>query len=101
VGDGTVWPSGEVALGEAWSVLMYTDGLIEGRVGGGVERLDVHGLVVLVESMLADAAPGVGPGERNERLLDEVIGRVRDLNGGDLDDDLAVVALGHKPRDDG
>ena len=101
VGDGTVWPSGEIALGEAWSVVMYTDGLIEGRVGRGDERLDVNGLVVLVESVLASGAPGVGPGERNDRLLDEVIGRVRELNGGDLDDDLAVVALGWRPKGDG
>lgn len=99
VGDGTVWPSGEVELGKTWSVLMYTDGLIEGRVGRGDERLDVNGLVVLVESVLARGGAGVGPGERNERLLDEVIGRVRELNGGELDDDLAVVALGHRPGD--
>ncbi len=101
VGDRTVWPSGEITLGDTWSVLMYTDGLIEGRVGRGNERLDVDGLVVLVESVLAAGAPGVGPGERNERLLDEVIGRVRELNGGDLDDDLAVVALGWSPRGSG
>lgn len=100
VGDGTVWPSGEVSLGGAWSVLMYTDGLIEGRVHGGA-RMDVHGLVELVDSVLATGTPGVGPGERNERLLDEVVGRVRELNGGDLDDDLAVVALGYQPRDGG
>ncbi|HEV7652895.1 MAG TPA: fused response regulator/phosphatase [Actinophytocola sp.] len=101
VGDGTVWPFGDVALGEAWSLLMYTDGLIEGRVGRGDERLDVNGLVVLVESVLSARSPGVGPGERNDRLLDEVIGRVRELNGGELDDDLAVVALGWRPRGGG
>jgi serine phosphatase RsbU (regulator of sigma subunit) len=100
VGDATVWPSSEVALGTAWTVLLYTDGLIEGRVGrDSAERLDVHGLVTLVESVLSAGPPGVGPGERNERLLDEVIGRVRELNGGDLDDDLAVVALGWPGRD--
>ena len=31
---------------------------------------------------------------RDERLLDGLIDRVRALNGGDLDDDLAVLALG-------
>jgi serine phosphatase RsbU (regulator of sigma subunit) len=100
VGDGTVWPSGEVTLGRSWSVLMYTDGLIEGRVGRGDARLDVSGLVKLVESVLATGAPGTGPGEPNDRLLDEVIGRARELNGGDLDDDLAVVVVG-RPRDAG
>jgi serine phosphatase RsbU (regulator of sigma subunit) len=101
VGDATVWPSSEISLGEHWSLLLYTDGLIEGRVGGGRpvdDRLDVNGLVTLVESVLSARAPGVGPGERNDRLLDEVIGRVRELNGGDLDDDLAVVGLSWPPR---
>jgi serine phosphatase RsbU (regulator of sigma subunit) len=100
VGDGTVWPSGEVELGDTWTVIMYTDGLIEGRVGRGNDRLDVNGLVVLVESVLSAGAPDVGPGQRNDRLLDEVIGRVRELNGGELDDDLAVVALGRLAGDD-
>jgi hypothetical protein len=31
---------------------------------------------------------------RDERLLNALVDRVRDLNGGDLDDDLAVLALG-------
>jgi hypothetical protein len=30
-------------------------------------------------------------------LLDQVIEQVRELNGGDLDDDLAVLALGYSP----
>ena len=29
------WPASEVELGPDWSVLMYTDGLIEGRIGDG------------------------------------------------------------------
>jgi hypothetical protein len=35
-----------------------------------------------------------GPDQLGEQLLDQVIDRVRELNGGDLDDDLAVLALG-------
>lgn len=88
VGDGTRWPSSEVELGDRWTVLMYTDGLIEGRVGTKSRRLDVDGLVGLVE-----AARELGL--RDERLLDYVITAVRELNGGDLDDDMAVVALSH------
>lgn len=88
VGSGTRWPSSEVELGEAWTVLMYTDGLIEGRVGTRSRRLDVDGLVGLVEAALAK-------GLRDAPLLDHVISVVRELNGGDLDDDMAVVALSH------
>ncbi|MFC4855307.1 PP2C family protein-serine/threonine phosphatase [Actinophytocola glycyrrhizae] len=86
VGDGRRWPSCEVELGEKWTVLMYTDGLIEGRVGDERRRLDVDGLIELVHAGSVD-------GLRDEGLLDHVINTVRELNGGDLDDDMAVVAL--------
>jgi serine phosphatase RsbU (regulator of sigma subunit) len=88
VGDGSRWPSTEVHLGDRWTVLMYTDGLIEGRVGTERRRLDVEGLVPLVEAALAE-------GLRDDQLLDRVINDVRTLNGGALDDDMAVVALSH------
>ncbi|GHF33566.1 SpoIIE family protein phosphatase [Amycolatopsis bartoniae] len=91
IGDGAAWPSGELRLDGRWSVLMYTDGLIEGRIGMGSRRLDVDGLLGLVENVLTAGHRGRGA---EEGLLDEVIGRVRTLNGGDLDDDLAVLALG-------
>jgi len=67
---------------------MYTDGLIEGRVGTQRRRLDVDGLIELVHAAL-------GAGLRDDALLDHVIDAVRELNGGDLDDDMAVVALSH------
>jgi serine phosphatase RsbU (regulator of sigma subunit) len=90
------WPVSEVALGDNWTLLMYTDGLIEGRIGTGPERLGGDGLTEIIEAYLR-AAPPTGPWERkprDERLLDALIERVRALNGGDLDDDLAVLALG-------
>jgi len=90
------WPVSEVALGGNWTLLMYTDGLIEGRIGSGPERLGSDGLTEIIETYLR-AAPPTGQWERkprDERLLDSLIGRVRELNGGDLDDDLAVLALG-------
>jgi serine phosphatase RsbU (regulator of sigma subunit) len=52
VGDGSRWPSCEVELGENWTVLMYTDGLIEGRVGTTRRRLDVDGLVERPSSIM-------------------------------------------------
>lgn len=88
VGDGTRWPSSEVELGDRWTVLLYTDGLIEGRVRNERRRLDVDGLIELVEAALRQ-------GLREEPLLDQVINAVRQLNGGDLDDDMAVVAISH------
>src|SRR6201986_1337165 len=85
VGD---WPGIPLRLGRGWSILLYTDGLIEGRIGKGSERLGSEGLMDLIRGALG------GPGQPGEELLDQVIDRVRELNGGNLDDDLAVLALG-------
>jgi serine phosphatase RsbU (regulator of sigma subunit) len=82
------WPGTHVRLDGSWSILLFTDGLIEGRIGQGAERLGSEGLMDLLRQV-----PSV-PGKPGEELLDQVIDRVRELNGGDLDDDLAVLALG-------
>ena len=88
------WPGTPLRLDGSWSILLYTDGLIEGRIGKGSERLGSEGLMDLIrESLNALDRPG-------EELLDQVIDRVRELNGGDLDDDLAVLALGFSSPDD-
>jgi serine phosphatase RsbU (regulator of sigma subunit) len=90
------WPVTGAALGESWTLLMYTDGLIEGRIGTGPERLGSDGLTAIIEKHLHATRSG-GRQERrprDERLLDTLVEQVRELNGGDLDDDLAVLALG-------
>ncbi len=88
------WPGIQVRLDGSWSILLYTDGLIEGRIGKGSERLGSDRLMDLIrESLNALDRPG-------EELLDQVIDRVRELNGGDLDDDLAVLALVFSSPDD-
>lgn len=93
VGDETDWPGAEIRLGDRWTVLIYTDGLIEGRIGEGPERLGIERLIGMVGELLRSA----GREPSDERLLDLIIERVRELNGGDLDDDLAVLALGAHP----
>ena len=90
------WPASEVILGDSWSLLIYTDGLIEGRIGTGPERLGSDGLTELIEKHLHATRPA-GKWERrprDERLLDRLVDDVRELNGGDLDDDMAMLALG-------
>jgi serine phosphatase RsbU (regulator of sigma subunit) len=87
------WPGTKVSLGGTWSIMLYTDGLIEGRIGQGPERLGSEGLMELI--MAARRTRGYGPA--SEDLLDEVIEQVRQLNGGNLDDDLAVLALACSP----
>ncbi len=41
--DGS-WPVETVELGRAWTILLYTDGIVEGRIGEGSERLGEEGL---------------------------------------------------------
>lgn len=81
------WPRREVQLGEAWSLMMYTDGLIEGRVGAGTkQRLGQEGMVEMITAQRARGLSG-------EELLEAAVGRVRELNGGELTDDVAVLLL--------
>ncbi|TPQ22213.1 PP2C family protein-serine/threonine phosphatase [Streptomyces sporangiiformans] len=80
------WPRQQVELGGAWSLMLYTDGLIEGRIGDGRERLGQDGMVDLVRRQLAQGLHG-------EELLRATVNEVRDLNGGELTDDLAVLLL--------
>ncbi len=92
---GSRWPSAPVELGQDWSVLIYTDGLVEGRIGTGPERLGSDGLIKLIEKERAQDPASHSPlRQENERLVDALIGQARELNGGDLDDDLAVLVLG-------
>ena len=92
------WPSSEVQLGDSWSVLLYTDGLIEGKVGTGPDRLSNDGLIKLVEKARAQQPPGAPAGRFDgAALLDMVISEARELNGGDLDDDLAVLMVSCAP----
>ncbi len=88
------WPAREVELGDRWSVLLYTDGLIEGRITGSPYRLGSDGLMDLVRDALG--TPPFDPATASdEALLNRVIEQVRDLNSGDLDDDVAILALGY------
>ncbi|UPT42833.1 MULTISPECIES: fused response regulator/phosphatase [unclassified Streptomyces] len=85
------WPRRQVELGGAWSLMMYTDGLIEGRVGTGSERLGQDGMVAMVNSRLEQGLAG-------EELLEAAVAEVRELNGGELTDDVAVLLLGRDPE---
>ncbi|MCH0566075.1 MULTISPECIES: PP2C family protein-serine/threonine phosphatase [unclassified Streptomyces] len=87
---GARWPRTQVELGAEWSLMLYTDGLIEGRVGEGRERLGQEGMVAMVGRQLAQ-------GLRGEELLQAAVNEVRELNGGELTDDVAVVLLDRVP----
>jgi serine phosphatase RsbU (regulator of sigma subunit) len=81
------WSATAIELPDAWQLMLYTDGLIEGRAAGGPERLGAERLVELVQEYAGTPEPA-------ERFIDRLIDTVRRLNGGDLTDDLAVLLLG-------
>jgi len=87
---GARWPRMQVELGREWSLMLYTDGLIEGRIGPGRERLGQDGMVAMVRRQLAE-------GLRGEALLRSSVNEVRELNGGELTDDVAVLLLDRVP----
>ncbi|MDP4507327.1 PP2C family protein-serine/threonine phosphatase [Nonomuraea turcica] len=72
------WPVIDVPLGETWSMMLYTDGLIEAAVGERNELLGVEGLIDLVR-------------EHGAIDLDRLIRHV-----GTLSDDLAVVLVSRR-----
>lgn len=81
------WEEVPVALGSReWALMLYTDGLIEGRIGEDTRRLGQDGMVRLAARLLAS-------GLRGEAFLDAAVTEVRELNGGELTDDVAVVLL--------
>jgi len=84
------WRGNPLRLAGEWAVLLYTDGLIDGRIGEGSERLGERGLVELLEqridgdlARLEDASP----------LLDELVTEVERLHGEDLSDDVAMIVV--------
>jgi PAS domain S-box-containing protein len=81
------WQAGVLAPGEDWTLLCYTDGLVEGRrAPGSVERFGAEALVEAAAGLLAG---GPEPDDVLDRLLDLVL----EANGGDLSDDVAILCL--------
>ncbi|GGO87213.1 PP2C family protein-serine/threonine phosphatase [Wenjunlia tyrosinilytica] len=80
------WPRRRVELGDAWSLMLYTDGLIEGRVGEGSARLGQDGMVDVIGRLLREGLSG-------QHLLDAALVEVERLNEGVLTDDVAMVLL--------
>ncbi|MFD9125476.1 PP2C family protein-serine/threonine phosphatase [Kitasatospora sp. NPDC059571] len=80
------WPTTLIPLGRQWSLMLYTDGLIEGRIGAGTRRLGQEGLIDLI-------ADHHGTGLHGDTLIDTTVAEAEDLNGGALADDVAVLLL--------
>nr|WP_305786186.1 SpoIIE family protein phosphatase [Actinoplanes lichenis] len=85
----TPTPATDVELtADDWSLLMYTDGLIEGHTGHGNERLDVEGLCGLLGEPAAAQVPLAA-------LPPWLVGRAEQGNGGPLADDVAMLLISY------
>jgi serine phosphatase RsbU (regulator of sigma subunit) len=73
-------------VGDDWSLLIYTDGLIEGLDGDGGKRLGVEGLSQILTERDRLAVP-------DRDLPAWLMGRAEERNGGPLSDDVAVLLL--------
>jgi serine phosphatase RsbU (regulator of sigma subunit) len=82
--EDATWQAREHALPERWSLLLYTDGLVEGRTGEGPERLGDAGLTAMVRGALGDDPAA---------LVAALVERAEELNGGPLLDDVAAFVV--------
>ncbi|MFP3900750.1 MAG: PP2C family protein-serine/threonine phosphatase [Acidimicrobiia bacterium] len=88
-----VWEPVEVELAPATSLLLYTDGLIEGFAApGSPERLGTEAVLQIVEALCGREATEAG-------ILDALLADVERRNGGPLADDVALclVSMGDGP----
>ncbi|MGW4223165.1 PP2C family protein-serine/threonine phosphatase [Streptomyces bauhiniae] len=81
---GARWPTAELPVPPGASVVLFTDGLFEGHVSRGPQRLGEEGLLEL-----AREAAGLAPDEFVDRLIGEAEGLAEEQGG--LADDVAVV----------
>jgi len=82
----------EAQIGDRWTLLLYSDGIYEGRVGRQNDRLGIEGFIGVLTEDQRSGATDFDP----ERLID----RVEELNRGPLDDDVALLALKRDARTD-
>jgi serine phosphatase RsbU (regulator of sigma subunit) len=90
--DGSEWPESHFDLPPRWTILLYTDGLIEGQDSDGGHLGEERLRELLVEQI--DRLPQWAAEPR--QLLDNLIRRVEELNGQEFDDDVAVLLLGSR-----
>jgi serine phosphatase RsbU (regulator of sigma subunit) len=87
------WPSMALDLPTEWSIMLYTDGLIEGLDGGGMDGLDGPRHRVGEQGVLDILATRLARGVRGSDLVQATIAEVEARNGGPLTDDLAVCLV--------
>ncbi len=90
--EGAEWPEARFALAPEWSILLFTDGAIEGR-DGDHGYLGEEGLRALIAAHIAER-----PQWRHDPhgLLRQLIDGISELNGEELSDDTAMLLMGSR-----
>lgn len=79
------WPTDRIDLGgDEWTLVFYTDGLVEGRGPGRVRPYGIERLLPL----LASRGPVLG-----ETDLDDILATVEAANDGRMQDDIVIVSV--------
>ena len=87
VGGEARWEPAIVTLTPPWSLVFYTDGLVEGRLeSDSRERFGEDGLVSLLRDL----------GAVDEPAVDALLAHVESANGHAMDDDVALVVVSRR-----
>jgi serine phosphatase RsbU (regulator of sigma subunit) len=87
--SGGSWPEQELPLPPDSGLVLFTDGLFEGRVGPGSQRLGEEGLLAMARGLAM-----LPPADFVDTLLDRTGAAAAPYGG--LADDVAIVHLGWK-----
>jgi PAS domain S-box-containing protein len=89
------WRTVRLRVADPWTMLCYTDGLIEGlQTPDSSERFGIEALSTTATTLLAERVS-------MDALLDGLLDVVHRANGGDLSDDIAMLCVGTAPASDG
>jgi serine phosphatase RsbU (regulator of sigma subunit) len=88
---GGSWSPTTIELGDRWTLVAFTDGIVEGRVGEGNDRLESGGLAEL-------AADAIQQATTLGSMADFLITGAERANGAPLSDDVALILLSTAPR---
>jgi serine phosphatase RsbU (regulator of sigma subunit) len=85
--DGAVWEGADTAVARGTTMVLFTDGLIEGYDGQAPgQRLGEEGMQRVLTRLLQEGLAG-------KELADTLLAEVQERNGGDLTDDVALLLL--------
>ena len=85
--DGAVWEGADTTVAPGSTMVLFTDGLIEGYDGQAPgQRLGEEGMQRVLTRLLQEGLAG-------KELADTLLAEVQERNGGDLTDDVALLLL--------